>query len=119
MATILDLSYEAQIYSYEEDASLNLTTFSVTPEIKVGYMFSPNVDIFAGVGYDLPLNTTASFKDGDGNNVGSDISDKFSKNSGVTTSFGINIHVNFTGPFVDMFAKPSLKCDTLKNRSTK
>jgi len=114
MATIFDLAYEAQAYSYEGDTSLNLATFSVTPKIKVGYMFSPNIDIFAGVGYDLPLSTIASLRDSDGNDVGPDISDKFSKDGGITASFGINMHMNFAGPFANMFAKPSSRCNVLK-----
>ena len=111
---LIDLNYEIQNYSYEQDSSLTLSTFSVTPEVKLGYIFSPNVDIFAGVGYDISATSDASFKDSDDNDIGPSISDKFSKDSGLVAQLGINMHINFSGPFSSMFEKPSSRCKNLK-----
>ena len=111
---LIDLNYEIQNYSYEQDSSLTLSTFSITPEVKLGYIFSPNVDIFAGVGYDIAATSDASFKDSNDNDIGPSISDKFSKDSGLVVQFGINMHINFSGPFSSIFEKPSSRCKNLK-----
>jgi len=108
----VDLEYELQAYSYSNDGSLGLGTVAVIPAIKIAYMQNPNLDFYTSVGYNLPLSTSASFSDKDGNDI--NIADDYSKDSALNIKLGVNVHVDFAGPFANMFKKPSTKCNNLK-----
>ena len=116
----VDFDYEAQSYSYEntniysstDSATLSLSTMSLTPAAKVGYMFNPNLDLFASVGYNLPLGTDHTFTDSDDTEY--TLGDTYDKEAGVNVMFGVNMHLNFAGPFAKMMKKPSTRCDALK-----
>lgn len=111
-----DLNFEAQSFDVSPDGAtdtttLSLATLSIEPKVKVGYNFTPNVDLTLFAGYDVPLSTTASYKQGDNDSV--DI-EGYDKNSGVSVGASLNIHTDFAGPFTKMFSKPSTRCDKLK-----
>lgn len=96
-----------------DSTTLSLSTLSIEPKAKVGYNFTPNVDVTLFAGYDVPLSTSASYKQGDNDPV--DI-DGYDKNSGLSVGFALNIHSDFAGPFAKMFSKPSVRCNALKNK---
>lgn len=113
----VDMDYEIQSYSYEsaytsDDGSLSIGTFSVTPEARIGYLPNPNLDFFASVGYNLPLVSSASFTYGEDNEV--TVNEDYTKEAALNIKLGVNVHVDFAGPFAKMFKRPSSRCDALK-----
>jgi len=110
-----DMNFEAQSFdmgNYSTDTTtLSLSTLSLEPKVKIGYNFSPNLDIKAFVGYDVALSTSAAYKIGNNNSVSID---GYTKNSGVTAGFVLDVHTDFAGPFAKMFKKPSTACNDLK-----
>jgi hypothetical protein len=117
---VFDVDYEFQSYSYDgstyDDGSLSLNTFSITPEIKLGYMLSPNVDFYSAVGYNIPISTDTSFKYNSGDSELDLSSTKYEKEANINIKLGVNIHLSFAGPFSRMFSKPSSRCDALKTK---
>lgn len=116
VAPAIDANYEIQGFDlgttyYGDPVSLSVGTLSAEPKVRAGYNLSPNIDINAFVGYDVPLMTSASYKVGDGDPV---TIDGYGKNSGLSMGFAINIHSDFAGPFAKMFKKPSTTCDALR-----
>ena len=111
-----DFNYEGQSFDIStavgvDKSTLSFSTLSIEPKVKVGYNFSPNVDLKAFVGYDVPLTTTASYKKGDSDPVEIE---NVEKNMGLSVGLTLDIHTDFAGPFAKMFAKPSTRCNALK-----
>ena len=114
LGALLDIDYELQSYAYKSssaDGSLYLSTLSVVPQMKIGYMFSPDIDIFVSLGYDTPLSTSNDFTS---DATDFTLDDSYKKASGVDVRFGLNVALDFSGPFAGLFTKPSLQCNRLK-----
>ena len=116
----MDLDYEMQGYSYtssystDNDGTLSLGILSVTPEARVGYMINPNLDFYGTLGYNVPVSTSASFAYGkDSTELA--LTDTYSRQSAIDVKVGVNVHLNFAGPFAKMFKKPSQRCEALKH----
>ena len=107
----LGLNYEASSYKFDSENSFGLSSLVADPFLRLGYNFSPNVELFGKVGYSVPIFTTllaisenedktpVSLKDADENG-------NLSATSSVNFSFGLAIHTNFTGVFTKIFSNP-------------
>ena len=89
------------------DGEITVSTFNLAPRAEVGYYFNPNLKVYAGAGYTLPLSTNAT--DDDDNEF------DFDMNGGLSFTAGFAAHVGFAGPFASMMANPSTECQELRN----
>jgi len=108
-----DLNLTLQSYRRElnEDYGLSLSSVSLQPKVKAGYMFSPDFELFGQVGMDIPLSVTATEGVMD-----SETELVVEKSVGLSVYVGINYHMDFTGPFTAMVQKASAKCERYKRR---
>jgi hypothetical protein len=102
-----DFAVEAHNYKVESESDpLKVSTYNLIPRAELGYFINPNMKVYGGASYNLPLAT--SFENSPGN---SDVE----MSGGLSFNLGFAMHVNFAGPFAKMMAKPSSRCDSLRD----
>jgi hypothetical protein len=104
-----DIGIEAHNYKLSNvEDPLKISTYNLIPRAELGYFVNPNLKVYGGASYNLPLATTA--KEGDVE------TDDFEMSGGLSLNIGFAMHVDFAGPFAKMTAKPSTRCDLLRKQ---
>lgn len=102
-----DFAIEAHNYKISNSTDpLKVSTYNLIPRAELGYFFNPNTKFYGGVAYNLPISTSIENSNDDYEMVG-----------GLSFNLGFAMHVNFAGPFAKMMAKPSSRCDVLREQA--
>lgn len=94
-----DLAFEGHSYSND----ISITTINLIPRAEAGYFFNPNVKVYGGASYNMPMSSSVE---------GTSLSASMS--GGLSFNLGFAMHVNFAGPFARMTAQPSARCNSLR-----
>lgn len=91
----------------EED--FKVSTINLIPRAELGYYFTPNLKIYGGAAYNLPLNTDYEWDDG------ATLTNDLEMKAGLSAHAGIAFHIGFAGPFASLMSKPSSECQELRD----
>ncbi|WP_157792603.1 hypothetical protein [Thiomicrospira microaerophila] len=100
-----DFAIEAHNYRIANHSDpLKVTSYNLIPRAELGYFANPNLKLYGGVAYNLPLSSSVE-----------NFNEKVNMAAGVSFNLGLAMHVNFAGPFAIIKAPPSNRCDNLRN----
>lgn len=91
------------------NASVSTSVFSLKPEVTLGYQFNPYVEINGGIGYDLPFYSSVEKSTGDTSE-----SLDLSANNAFAFFIALSYHLDFAGPFSDMFQQDRSQCSAYR-----
>jgi|GEM_PF-3689899 len=109
-------SYTNSIFDFNDGAKqFTVASVIADPFVRLGYNFSPNIELFGKVGYSIPVMT--SYDAGDEVKINAFEKMELTATSAVNFSFGLSMHTNFAGVFSRIFsAPPSSVCKVTEKR---
>lgn len=90
----------------EDDITHSITAFAVTPELRLGFNLSPDIELVGQAGWTLPLGAGGSRTVGEGEPEDVSVQVEGGLRAGVMVSF----HLPVVGPMARLYAKPSSVC---------